>query len=252
MTQRVTVTTTDDHQLDAYLATATPGTGGGVVVIHEIEGLTEHFAVLCDRLAEHGYSAIAPNLFGRDQRIGDDVAAGDYPAALGRIYELGPDRLVSDLESARQTLIASAGVDPQRVAVLGFCFGGYLALLAATDPHGGWAAAAPFYGPPAGYGALGAPAEPNPLARAANLSCPARLFYGRNDELIPAEDAAEFVTKAQAAGAQAELVLEDAGHAFFNDTRDTYVAPAAEHAWQQLLAFLDTTLKPLNTRAEQY
>lgn len=244
MTQRVTVTLSDQQTTEAYLATTTANnTGAGVVIIHEIEGLTEHFGSLCDRLAEHGYAAIAPDLFGRDPRIAEDVAAGDYPSALGRIFELGPDRLIGDIGSARDTLISSAGVDPQRVGVIGFCFGGYLALLAATDPHGGWAAAAPFYGPPTGYGALGAPTGPSPLARAANLSCPATLFYGRQDTLIPAEDAVTFVAKAKAAGAQADLVLEDAGHAFFNDARDTYDETAATHAWQELLAFFDTALR---------
>lgn len=243
MTQRVTVTSTDDQQFNAYVASAAVHSGAGVVIIHEIEGLTEHFAALCDRLAEHGYAAIAPDLFARDPLISDDAGAGDYSSALKRIYGLGPDRLVSDLGAARTALVSQYDVDPQRVAVLGFCLGGYLALLAATDPHGGWAAAAPFYGPPAGYGALGAPAEPNPLARAANLACPTLMFYGRQDTLIPAEDAVAFVTKAQTAGGQAELILEDAGHAFFNDTRDTYHEAAATHAWQELLAFLDRTLK---------
>lgn len=244
MTRRVTVTTADEQQLTAYVAPGAPEPGSaGVVVIHEINGLTVHFASLCERLAQHGYSAIAPDLFSRDPRIVDDAKAGDYPSALSRIYQLGPERLVADLSSARNALVSGYGVAPERVAVLGFCFGGYLTLLAATDPNGGWAAAAPFYGPPAGYGALGAPTDPNPLARADKLSCPARLFYGRQDGLIPAADALEFVTKAQAAGGNAELILEDAGHAFFNDTRDTYHEAAAVHAWKELLVFLDSTLK---------
>ena len=244
MTPRTTVTTDDQHTAPAYLATPSrDATGAGVVIIHEIEGLTDHFASLCDRLAERGYAAIAPDLFARDPQIAADAESGDYANALGRIFALGPDRLLSDLGAARDTLISSTGVDPTRVAVMGFCFGGYLTLLAATAPHGGWAAAAPFYGPPAGYGALGAPAEPSPLSRAANLACPARLFYGRQDAIIPAEDAEAFVTAAQSVGAQADLILENAGHAFFNDARDTYDETAATHAWQELLAFFDTVLQ---------
>ncbi|MUM18855.1 dienelactone hydrolase family protein [Mycobacterium sp. CBMA271] len=244
MTQRVTISLGDQQSADAYLATTTTkNTGAGVVIVHEIEGLTDHFASLCDRLAECGYSAIAPNMFAGDRGIVEDAAAGNYPSALSRIFDLGPDKLVSGLNSAREALVSLAGVDPQRVAVVGFCFGGYLALLAATDPYGGWAAAAPFYGPPAGYGTLGAPPEPSPLTRAANLSCPAKLFYGSQDTLIPAEDAVAFVTKAQAAGAKADLVLENAGHAFFNDARDTYHEDAATHAWRELLAFFDATLR---------
>lgn len=231
-------------EVNGYLATAqTNDIHAGVVVIHEIEGLTEHFGNLCSRLAEAGYSAIAPDLFARDPRIVDDVAAGDYGSAVHRVYELGPERLLGDLESARDTLVRHSEVDPSKVAVIGFCLGGYLTLLAATDPDGGWAAAAPFYGPPAGYGAFGVSDEPNPLTRAENLSCPTRLFYGRHDDHIPAELALEFATKAESSGQPVEVVLEDAGHAFFNDSRPTYVEAAATHAWAELLTFLDNTFK---------
>ncbi|MGQ4598393.1 dienelactone hydrolase family protein [Nocardia sp. R6R-6] len=243
MAQTITIPTADGHQANAYLAAAATDSRAGVVVIHEIAGLTAHFGALCERFAENGYSAIAPDLFSRDPGIVEPVGAGDFGAALARFYALGSERWLGDLAAAREALVARCGVDPDRVAVLGFCLGGYLSLLAATDPSGGWAAAAPFYGPPAGYGNFGAPAEPNPLARARNLSCPARLFYGKHDEHIPAEDALAFAADAQAAGGHVEVVLEDAGHAFFNDTRDSYDEVAAEHAWTALLEFLGNTLE---------
>ncbi|MGY4101492.1 dienelactone hydrolase family protein [Nocardia sp. R16R-3T] len=243
MTQTITIPTADGCQANAYLAPAAADRRVGVVVIHEIEGLTSHFGSLCERFAENGYSAIAPDLFSRDPGIVDPVAAGDFGAALARFYALGSERWLGDLTAARDALVARCGVDPGRVAVLGFCLGGYLSLLAATDPNGGWAAAAPFYGPPAGYGNFGAPAEPNPLGRAKDLSCPARLFYGKRDNHIPAEDAVAFAAAARAAGGQVEVVLEEAGHAFFNDTRDTYDEIAAQHAWMALLEFLGNTLE---------
>lgn len=226
----------------AYVSPAAGGGRAGVVVIHEIEGLTPHFANLCERLSETGYSAVAPDLFARDPRIPESAAAGDYPTALTRIYELGPERLAADLRAARDTLVTSCYTDVDRVAVLGFCVGGYVTLLAATDPAGGWAAAAAFYGPPAGYGPLGLPADPSPLARAAELSCPTRLFYGQRDDLIPSDQPLAFAAAAKRSGHPVDVVLEDAGHAFFNDSRETYVPAAAAHAWTELLDFLGRNL----------
>lgn len=241
-TKEIDVKLDDREAATAYVAPAADGGRGGVVVIHEIEGLTPHFADLCDRLAGAGYSAIAPDLFARDPEISCAARAGDYGSALQRIYRLGAERLVEDLRAARNTLVTTCCAEPHRVAVLGFCVGGYLALLAATEPAGGWAAAASFYGPPAGYAALGMAEEPNPLARAASIACPALLFYGRRDDLIPTWHPVEFAARARRAGGTVEVVLEDAGHAFFNDTRDTYRPAAAEHSWTELLAFLGQTL----------
>ncbi|MGH9185901.1 MAG: dienelactone hydrolase family protein, partial [Acidimicrobiales bacterium] len=146
-------------------------------------------------------------------------------------------RWLTDLVDARRELATRADLDPQRIGVTGFCFGGFVALLAATDPSDRWAAAVPFYGPPAGYGNLGAPSEPRPLDRLDTLSCPTLMLYGSSDPYIPVEDVAAFADRAHARGADVEVRFEAAGHAFFNDTRDSHDPAAARSAWDALLAF---------------
>jgi carboxymethylenebutenolidase len=246
-TQRITAR--DGTSVRAHLAIPEHPADAVVVVVHEIEGLTPHFGDLCDRLAERGYAAIAPDLFARDPGVVEAAHRQDFPDALTRAYAIGAEHWLADIADARAHVAGASGASDENCAAVGFCFGGFVALLAATADDGDWAAAAPFYGPPAGYGAFGLPAEPAPLARADRLNCPIRMFYGRQDPIIPVADVTAFAERAGRSGHPVTIVLEDAGHAFFNDSRDTYVPPAAAHAWTQLLDFLAATLPARRSEA---
>ncbi len=122
------------------------------------------------------------------------------------------------------------------VGSIGFCMGGNLsALLASEEPELG--AAAIFYG--------GSPSA----AQVATIGCPVRGFYGQDDPRIVGSLPA-FEEALDAAKVDHELrIYPDTGHAFFNDTRPSYRPEAARDAWGHVLAFFATALEPASTIA---
>jgi carboxymethylenebutenolidase len=112
---------TDGHELQAYRAQLNGSPKGGVVVLQEIFGVTNHIRRVTDQFAEAGYLAIAPALFDRIER-GVDL---DYTAvAEGREYRAAakPDQTVLDIEAAVNAL-RQVG----KIGVVGYCWGGGMA-----------------------------------------------------------------------------------------------------------------------------
>src|SRR4051812_26047245 len=229
----------------AYLAEPDPGTPitGGIVLIHEIWGLVDHIKDVADRLAAEGFVVVAPDLLGRvgiDAHLGTDlqrVASSPDPA----VRSAGQPRLreamapmnapgfsawaTTALQDAVDFLEQQHGVG-NRVAVVGFCFGGSSAFVRpAADPR--VRAAAPFYGVP-------------PITTEVDrITVPVLAFYGDRDRRLM--DSLPQVREAMAAaGADfTAVVYEGVGHAFFNDTNpNAYDAATAADAWQRTLGFL--------------
>jgi|SRR5581483_1584583 len=197
---------------------AAPDPKGGVLIIHENQGLTPHFVSLPGRLAASGYSALAVDLLSRKGGTG---AFGDLAAATAALTSIPLPDLVADMESALTELLHRVG--EHKPGVMGFCFGGGLvwSLLAAGE--GRLAAACPFYGPlPENHDFS--------RAKAAVLA-----FYGETDARVDAtKDAA--VAALAAADLPHEVKVEPgAGHAFFNDTKPSFVRAAAADAYAALL-----------------
>lgn len=193
----------------------------GVIVIHENKGLVPYITNVARRLAGDGYVAMAPDLL---EPLGGTDSFATTDEVTEALRTRTPDELLADLRTALDGLAAHPLVDPSRLAVIGFCFGGGLAwrLLAAEERL---AAGIPFYGPP--------PSE-DELAR---ISVPVLAVYGETDERITATLPA---TRAAMEGRPFEaLVLEGAGHAFHNDTNpDRYDRDAALRAWSHARSFL--------------
>jgi carboxymethylenebutenolidase len=199
---------------------------GSVLVIHENRGLTDHIRSLPPRFAGDGYSALAIDLLSEE---GGTAAVGGEAEATAALGQAPPERLIADLR---------AGIDElerrernEKIAVIGFCFGGGLTwqLLAAGEPR--LAAAAPFYGP--------APANPDfSGSKAAVLA-----VYGELDSRVNAtRDGA--VAALEAAGLKHEVrTFPGADHAFFNDTGPRYNAAAATEAYQDVLDWFNTNLR---------
>ncbi|MDA4088620.1 hypothetical protein MHAS_01864 [Mycolicibacterium hassiacum DSM 44199] len=191
---------------------------GGVLVIHENKGLTDHIRSVAGRLAGVGYSALAIDLLsghGGTETFADPAEA---TAALG---SLPPADAVADLKSGVDEL--ARRVPGRRLAAVGFCMGGTMVwrLLAAGEPR--LAAAVPFYGP--------TPDDPD---FSGSRDVAVLGIYAENDQRV---NATEPVARAalEAAGMVFELVTEPgAGHAFFNDTGERYNAAAAADAWRRL------------------
>jgi carboxymethylenebutenolidase len=207
----------DGHQLGAYRADAPGMPKGRVVVVQEIFGVNRHIRAVCDRLAQAGYTALAPQIFDRLQR---DFECGYSDADVARAREFLPrldwDKTVADTRAAVDALKAGGPV-----AVLGFCMGGTVAFLAATKIDG-LAAAVCFYG-----GMIAKHADSKPR-------CPTQMHFGETDSHIPMSDVANIRAKRP----ESEIhVYPGAGHGFYCEERGSYEPRSAGIGWERALAF---------------
>jgi carboxymethylenebutenolidase len=205
---------------------------GGVVVVQEAFGVTEHIADVVRRFEAEGYAAVAPDLyhgrtFGYDD--GFDVIKPVMDALTG-------EGILADVDAA----IAGLGVPRSRVAIVGFCMGGTVALWAGAMRELG--AAVSFYG--GGVTTSRWPGVPPLVEVAPGLRTPWLGLYGDDDKGIPVEQVEAL--RAAAAPAPVPTKIErfaGAGHAFFNDARTaSYDAAAAEAAWPMVLSWLRMNL----------
>jgi carboxymethylenebutenolidase len=211
-----------------YLATPERGAGIGLVVIQEWWGLVPHITDVCDRFAAEGFTALAPDLYhGRTTTEPDE--AGKEMMALD-MAEAG-----KDMGGAVDFLLASDKVRGDGVGVTGFCMGGGLALVLATQRPDAVKACVPW------YGLIPWPdAQPDWSA----LQAPVRGHYAEDDGFFGPDKVAELEGQLKELGKEVELhVYPGVDHAFFNDTRpEVYDEAAAELAWTRTLEFLRAKL----------
>jgi carboxymethylenebutenolidase len=225
-----------------YLAHRAGAAQPGVVVIHDVWGLSAHYRDLARRLAGDGFAALAVNLYRRtpEPKITD-------PGAW--IRALSDPQVIDDVQSAVDLLAAHASVAGRRIGVVGFCMGGTYTIHAAASCRG-VSAAVPFYGmlshehgllaPPPGESLDPACKPRSPLDAARSVRCPLLGCFGAEDPFIPTADVRRFDELLDASGQPHEVIVyPGAGHAFVYDTRaETYRPEAARDAWSKLLAFL--------------
>jgi carboxymethylenebutenolidase len=191
---------------------------GAVLVIHENKGLNDWVRSVAGRLAGIGYSALAVDLLSDE---GGTATFTDPAAATAALAAIEPQQFIADVSSALDEL--QTRVPGQKLAVVGFCFGGGLVwqLLATGDTR--LAAAVPFYGP--------TPDDPD---FAGSKDTAVLGFYGSLDQRVTSTEP-EARAALERAGVVNELVIEEgADHAFFNDSGKRYDPTAAADAWQRL------------------
>ncbi len=191
---------------------------GAVLVIHENKGLNDWVRSVAGRLAGIGYSALAVDLLSEE---GGTAQFSDPAAATAALAAADPQRFIADMNSGLDEL--QTRVPGQKLAAVGFCFGGGLVwrLLAAGESR--LAAAVPFYGP--------IPDDPD---FAGSKDTAVLGFYGSLDQRVTSTEPAAQAAL-DSAGVVNELVIEDgADHAFFNDSGKRYDPVAAADAWQRL------------------
>jgi carboxymethylenebutenolidase len=210
---------------DGYLAKPASGRGPGIVVVQEWWGLVGHITDLADRFAAEGFFALAPDLYhGEKTKSPDD--AGKLMMALNMA------EVAKDLRGAVDYLVGLEGVSSKKVATVGFCMGGQLALFAATEYPEHIGAVVDFYG-----------IHPAVKPDVSRLSGPVLLHFGTRDKSIPQETADGLSKRIRDAGKQVDSHFYDADHAFFNDQRPAvYNAEAAKLAWDRTLKFLHSAI----------
>jgi carboxymethylenebutenolidase len=217
-----------DGELEAHVAIPAAGSGPGIVLLHEIFGITDYVRDCAQRLAELGYVVLAPDLFWRTQpglELNHDDAG--LQAGMDATSKLDIPAAVADAIAALEVLRAMPEVTDRRAGVLGFCLGGTLAYQVAVngDPQ----VAVVYYGS----------AIPGTLDAAAQIACPTIMHWGGADPYIPR---AQVDAVAALAAERDDIechVHEGAGHAFDNHRAPMFHVPEARAAaWELTAAFL--------------
>jgi carboxymethylenebutenolidase len=209
-----------------YLAVPAAGSGPGVVVLQEWWGLVPHIKDVADRFAAEGFVALAPDIY-----RGDSVANTEPDEAGKLMMSLNIERAAKDMVGAVDYLESRPEVTGG-IGVVGFCMGGGLTLWLATLRPGDIKAAAPF------YGVLPWPAaQPDYSALAGKVAV--QGHYASEDDFATPEAVRALEAELNGHGVDNEFfIYDDAGHAFFNDTRpDAYHAGHAATAWRRTVDF---------------
>ena len=217
MGQNIELKTKDGKTISAYKAEPGGKPRGGIVVIQEIWGVNSHIRDVADRYAKEGYVAIAPAIF---DRIEPGVKMDQYTQetmqkGFGYMQKVDQDQALLDI-SAAVAEASKAG----KVGVVGFCFGGRMAWLAASRVDG-IAASVPYYG-----GGVPQLASEKPKV-------PVMLHFGEKDAHIPVASVEEF----KKVHPTLPVYIYAADHGFNCDQRGSYDAAAAKLAQDRTLEF---------------
>jgi carboxymethylenebutenolidase len=221
--ENISLRAADGQELGAYVAWPEGEPVAGLVVIQEIYGVNAHIRRVTDGYAKDGFLAIAPALFDRIERgVELGYEGADAMRARSFLPRLDTERAMLDVQAGVQYAAKSTG---KKVGVVGYCWGGTLAWLAATRL--GVQAAVGYYG-----GRISQYAQEEPKT-------PVMLHFGKQDQHIPPEE----VDKVKQAHPEVEIFWYDAGHGFNCDARASYSPESARAARERSLEFLKKNLK---------
>ena len=204
----------DGFNFDAFQVTP-ENPKGGLVVLQEIFGVTEQLKSAARYFATQGFDTVVPAMF---DRVSPNTVIPFDEALRGRetMQKLDIDQVMLDVAAAIRHLSGHQGV-----SVLGYCWGGGIAIRAAGmfDLTG----AVAYYGT----------SLQKHMIQGAR--CPTLFHFGDSDSHSPPE----VIEEVKQAIPDAEVYMYQAGHAFANDARDTYVAEAARKALERTIIFLN-------------
>jgi carboxymethylenebutenolidase len=217
----------------------------GLVLIHDVWGLSEHSRQLATDLASAGFGVLELDLY---RELGS--APSDDPG--GFIRSLSDPDILADLDRGADWLVEQATCRGRTLGLVGVCMGGTFALLAACQSDR-FSAAAPFYGI-LSYeaGLLASPdgrrdhaKKPrSPIEAGSTLRMPILASFGDDDDFVPGRDVDALAAALVGSGMRFEIDrYAGAGHAFLNRTRpEAYRSDAAARAWARVTAFLHSEL----------
>jgi carboxymethylenebutenolidase len=208
-----------------------------VIEIHEIFGLTAHHEDVTCRLAEEGYVSLAPDLF---WTIGAPPAMSDRESFMRFRQSMDDRQFLQSLDAALDWLRSQPYVDGDHVAIVGFCMGGYYALLEAIK-NPSFTACVDFYGAPLENTEKSETRPWSLMEELPDLKVPYMGLFGDEDQSIPVEQVRRLEALLATLDVPSEVVLyPGAGHAFFNDTsEERYRRNAALDAWAKMIQFFD-------------
>lgn len=196
-----------------------------VIMIHEWWGLRADLIGKAEALAAEGYVVVVPDTF-------RGASTGWIPRAIYQVSTLPPEQARADLDAVYSWLAAQGDVRADRIAVIGFCYGGRTSLLYSLH-NNEVAATGIFYGM--------ADTSPAELAR---LRGPVLGIFGGADSSIPLAEVEGLKANLAAAGVEHTIsVYPDQPHAFVTDIEAIRAGGPQQQAWGELLAFLRAALQ---------
>ena len=200
-----------------------------VVVIQHQSGVDQFIQSTTRRLAEAGFVAAGPDLYHRDgPNCPDDMRT--------RSSRLSDRRVVADVSATVEFLKRHRAVDPARIGIIGFCMGGRVVyLMAAAIPT--FKAAVTFY--PGNTGRAWGRDIPSPFERTGEIGCALQGHFGDDDKNPSPDDRLKLDAElTKYAKVHEFYAYPKAGHAFMDDTKESFRPDAAQVAWPRALGFL--------------
>jgi carboxymethylenebutenolidase len=196
-----------------------------VIMIHEFWGLKPEIVGKAEALSAEGYVVVAPDTF-------RGKTTSWLPSAIWNVISTPKENINADLDAVFNWLRAQPNVDPSRIMVMGFCYGGGTSLLYSLhNPN--IAATGIFYGDVA--------VDTSELTK---LPGPVLGIFGADDTSIPLEEVNTFKTGLELANIPHQITIYPGkGHAFVKSVEEIARDPVQQQAWQEFLDFTETHLK---------
>lgn len=218
----------DGTEMAAYVAKPKSEKAPGLIVLPEAFGVNKHIRSVCDRFAEQGYLAIAPELFHRTAPRNFEGPYDNFPAVMSHYQAVTEKTLDVDLQATYDWLASQSQVDKKNISCIGYCLGGratfyansFLPLRAAVSYYGGGIA-------------------PGLLHLAEKQKAPILLVWGGLDANIGSDKTQAVAQALKKAGKPyAEITFSQGDHGFFCEDKKVYNAQVSSQAWALTLAFI--------------
>jgi carboxymethylenebutenolidase len=207
------------------------GTLPAVVMIHENKGLNDHIKNMANLLARNGYVVLAVDLF-----KGEVTTDRNRSSELTQNIRDNPDIATANLQSAVKYLASLPNVNAEKIASLGWCFGGAQSLQLALNSQDHPLSATIIY-----YGRL-----ITDNATLAKIKWPVLGIFGDQDSSIPVDTVKAFESALNSNNIPNEIyIFKGVGHAFANPSGDNYAPSETKDAWDKTLSFLDKHLRSM-------
>jgi len=211
----------------------------GVLVVHEWWGVNDEIRRRARMLAELGYTALALDMYGEGKEAAHPGDAGKFSSELMKNFDVAKARFLAAVDYLKQ----QPTVDPNRIAAIGYCFGGGVVLNMARQ-------GADLKGVASFHGSLAAikPAQPG------GIRTKILVLNGADDKFVTSEQIEAFKQEMKSAGADFQFIsYPGAIHSFTNPDADAYGkrfniplgynADADKQSWDEMKKFLNTIFK---------
>lgn len=211
---------------EAYLAIPEKTPAPGVIVIQEVFGVNAHIRSVTERVAQAGYTALAPDLYWTHEP-GFQTGYSEEEIAVARkiMGEISLDDAVQDVAASMTVLRERSESIADKTGVVGFCWGGLMTYLVACrlDPT---CSVAYYGGGIAKY-----------LGESSGINAPMTFHFGEQDGAIPMDQVEQIKGTVKDMPDVNVHTYPPAGHGFHCDMRGSYDEPSAKEAWGRTVEF---------------